>query len=162
MGNFRRYASTVAIFAVVLYVALIIGVFGQISLWTGRDVIPEHGTALVLGPAMVTVAALILLAALLLRALRIPAKHQSISIGGAILIGLICLAGYIVVGSIAFASAHGGLVAGTLFAGENLLSPFGLSVGLLAAIVAFLDMLVLSSHVGENGRPRWPWEHGGP
>jgi len=160
MTSFRVYASTVAIFAVVLFVALVIGVFGQITLWTGAEVIPERGAGLLLGTGMVTVSALIMLASMLLRGLRVPPAEQRVGIGMAILTGLLSLLGYVLVGSIAFGASHDGLASLVVFAGRNVISPFALSVGLISAIVTFFYTLVLASRVGRGGAPRWPWDHG--
>ena len=48
-----------------------------------------------------------------------------------------------------------------LFAGGMLASPFALTVGALAFLIALVYSILLASHFGEHGRPLWPWERRG-
>ncbi|HEU0256775.1 MAG TPA: DUF6121 family protein [Microbacteriaceae bacterium] len=161
MGNFRAYAAMVALFAAVLNAALVIGVFGPVSLLTGLEVIPEADAGVLLGPAMVLAATLALFAMLLSR-IRIPPDEQRVAVGGALAAGVVAGVVYLVVGGLGYAWARSDPLAGFLFVGRQAALPYVFLAAAIAAVVMFLDTLVLASRVGERGRPRWPWEHDGP
>ncbi|MCX7523194.1 DUF6121 family protein [Microbacterium sp. STN6] len=161
MKEFQRYALGVAIFAAVLYVALVIAAFGFISLAANVDVIGERDAGVVVGPVMVATSAVVVLVSLISIGVRIPPERQRISIGGSVGVGIAALIGYVGIGSAVYAAGRGDPIAFVLFAARNLISPFALGAAALAAIVAFLYMLVLATHVGDNGGPRWPWERRG-
>jgi hypothetical protein len=158
MSDFRRYAAVVAVFATVLYLALLIAVFGQISLYTNLEVIPEADAGFVVGPVMSGIATLIVLFALLSIGLRIPVEKQRVSVPGALGIGIAAYLGYTLLGGAIYAAGRGDPFGFILFVGRSFLSPFPAAVGLLAFLVTLAYMLVLASRVGEKGAPKWPWE----
>ena len=158
MRDFRRYSAAVAVFATVLYAALVIAVFGLISLYTDRDVITNGSVGPVVGPVMTGCSVLLVLACFLWIALRVPEDRQRIEPGTALLIGVVAYLAFCVVGGFLVGIASTDPFAFIGFFGDQLISPFAISVGILAFIVAVLFMLVLASRVGNKGRPRWPWE----
>jgi hypothetical protein len=157
MSTFRGYVVTMAVFAAVLDAALIIGVFGPVSLFTGAEVIPEKDAGVLLGPVMVATAVVALFLVLVAR-VRVPAHDQRVAVGGAVLAGVLCWAVYLVVGGAGYTLARRDAVAGLLFLGRQIFSPYALLIAVVSAVIAFLYTLVLASRVGERGRPRWPWE----
>lgn len=161
MGSFRAYAVTMAVFAAVLDAALIIGVFGPVNLLSGIAIIPEADAGLLLGPAMILASVLAVFGMLAAR-MRIPPHEQRVSVGGAVLTGVVGWAVYLVVGGLGYMLARSDPIEGLLFLGRQISSPYPFIVAAIAAVVMFCDTLVLASRVGERGRPRWPWEHGDP
>lgn len=161
MKDFRRYAIGVSVFATVLYLALLIATFGQISLYTNLEVIPEADAGFVVGPAMSGVATLVVLASLLWIAIRVPEKRQRVAPLGALGVGAMTYVAYILFGGIVYALGRGDFFQLALFVSRRLASPFSAATGLLAFLVTMVYMLVLASRVGERGTPRWPWEKRG-
>ena len=158
MQNFPRYAATVAVFATVLYAALVIAAFGLISLYTDRDVIDDPTVGPVVGPVMTGVAVLIVFVTLLGIALGVREENQRISLGVAFLVGFGAYFFFAVAGAILVGAGTGDPFGFISFLARQLLSPFGAAAGVLAFIIAILFMWVLASRVGNKGRPRWPWE----
>ena len=155
--EFRRYASTLAVFATALYVALLIAALGVLSVMLTRDVIENTDAGLYAGPIACAVASAVVFAVLLVRALRVPRHAHDIAIGVALLSGVGSYVGYAVAGA---------MVVGVTdpfqflpFVVEQLIGPFAAAAGILSFFVVLLDMIVLSSHIDERGRPRWPWEN---
>ncbi|MHA7985444.1 DUF6121 family protein [Rathayibacter sp. CAU 1779] len=154
--DFRRYASALAAFATILYVALLIGALGVLSLVLERDVIADPDAGILAGPIACAVAAAVVLTGLLVRALRVPQHEHDIALGVALLLGAGSYVGY---------GLGGAVVVGLTdpyrflpFLLEELIGPFAAAAGILSLIVVLLDMIVLSSRIDERGRPRWPWE----
>lgn len=158
MRDFPRYAAAVAVFATALYVALVIATFGMTSLVLNRDVIADPSAGPLVGPVMTGVAVLVVFFSFLSIALRVPEAAQQVWIGRAVLIGIGAYFTFCFIGGILIGAASGELFGFTGFLGRQLLSPFAAAVGILAFAVALVFMLVLASHVGNKGRPRWPWE----
>lgn len=158
VNGFRRYASTVAVFATVLYLALLIATFGEISLNADIDVLAGAHVDRLVAPTMIGFAVLVFLACLLWIALRIPAERQRILIGGGFAIGLGCYATYVFVGGIVIFFSQADAVEALLFIGRQFATPFAISVGVIALILAILYMMVITSRFRETGRPLWPWE----
>jgi hypothetical protein len=159
MRDFRRYSAAIAVFATVLYAALVIAIFGMISLYTDRDVISDSTVGPVVGPVMTASSVLLVLFWLLWIALRVPENEQRIALGTALLLGVVGYLLFCAVGGFFVGLASGDPIAFIGFFGLQLTSPFAISVGILAFIVCILFMLVLASRVGNKGRPRWPWEN---
>ena len=153
--GFRRYAATVAVFATALFVALVIAVFGVISLLENRPVIAHAGE--LVGPVAVTAATLLVCGCLLLRALRIPESRQRIAPLTALAVGVAAYFAYALFGAGADLMGVDPVDALT-FLGVQLLSPFALAVGVIAFVITVLYMLVLASRLEQRGRPLWPWE----
>lgn len=157
MPGFRKYAATVAVFAAVLYFALIIAAFGMISLLASLPVIGDPHAGELVGPVAVAASGLLLFGCLLGIALRIPEDRQRIAPLTALGIGLGAYAAYSFVGAIAYFVTHDALGA-LIFLGGLMTGPFAIVVGIVALVIAMLYMLLLASRVGDRGRPKWPWE----
>jgi len=155
---FRPYASTVAVFATVLYLAVLIATFGEISLNADIDVLAGAHVDRLVAPTMIGFAVLVFLACLLWIALRIPAERQRILIGGGFAIGIACYVTYVFVGGIVIFFDKADAVEALLFIGRQFATPFAISVGVTGLILAILYMMVITSRFRETGRPLWPWE----
>lgn len=158
MHDFRRYSAAVAVFATVLDAALVIAVFGLISLYTDRDVISDASVGPVVGPVMAGSSVLLVLLWFLWIALRVPEDEQRIALGTALLLGVVAYLVFCAVGGFLVGVASGDPIAFVGFFSLQLMSPFAIAVGIVAFVMAILFMLVLASRVGNKGRPRWPWE----
>ena len=160
MRDYQKYATIVAVFATVLYAALLVAAFGLISLATNLEVIADRSAGPLVGPTMTAVAVLLVLIMLITLGVNPPDK-QRVVVGFAIATGIAAYGLYIAAGAILVAAGNGDPFAVLLFAGSMLASPFALTVGLLAFIVALVYSILLASHYGEHGRPLWPWERRG-
>lgn len=158
MANFSRYAGTVAVFAAVLYAALVVATFGMISLYADRDVIADPTAGPLVGPIMASVSILIVLLCFVAIAVRVPAEKQRISSAVAALIGFGAYLFFCISGSIMVGAGSGDPFGFMTFLASQLASPFAIAVGILAFIITILFMLVLATKVGEGKRPKWPWE----
>jgi hypothetical protein len=158
MPGFRKYAATVAMFASGLYLALVIAVFGMISLLTGIEVIADPRAGQLAGPVATAAATLWVIGCLLLIALRIPEPRQRISPLAALGIGAGAYLAWALFAAIAFLFGRGDAVGALIFFGGLLRGPFAAASGIIAFVIALLFMLVLASRVADRGRPRWPWE----
>jgi len=149
----RRSAWVVAGFAAALYLALIVCVYGFVSLLTDAEVIPSPQAGLLVGPAIVgaSVAALLLH---LGRALRPPERV----LASALLAALWTWLAAVVVAIVAYAIATGTVLAAVLFGLGFGVSWFGLLIPFLAALVTWLAAAVARAQAGGADRPRWPWE----
>lgn len=157
--NDRAYTAVVAFFAAVLYLALIIAVFGLISLFANTDVITDSRIGPLVGPVMVGAAVVTLFFVLAATAFREPADHHRIAPFVAVATGLACYLVYLVAGAVAGAvGSPREALRYVLFALEQVGSVFSLSVGVLALVVTLLFQLVLAGRFRERGRPQWPWE----
>lgn len=156
--DLRRYAATLAVFATVLYVALLIAALGVLSVLLNRDVIDDADAGPLAGPIACAFAAAVVFVALLVRALRREHEHD-LALGTALLLGIGSYLAYAVGGGfvVAIADPYRFLP----FLVTQLIGPFAAAAGVLAFVVVLLDMIVLASRVGEHGRPRWPWEKRG-
>jgi DMSO/TMAO reductase YedYZ heme-binding membrane subunit len=155
--GFRKYAATVAVFAAVLFFALIVALFGMISLLAAVPVIGDPHAGELVGPVAVAAAVLLLFGCLLGIALRVPKEHQRIAPLTALGIGVGAYLAYSFVGAIAY-FITGDAVGALIFLGGLLTGPFAIVVGIVAFVIAMLFMLVLASRVADRGRPKWPWE----
>jgi hypothetical protein len=156
--GFRRYAATVAVFATGLYLALVIAVFGVISLLAGIEVVADPRAGLLTGPIAAAAATLLVLAGLLAIALRIPEEQQRVGILRALAIGAGAYLAYAFFGALAVLFGRADPLAALFFLGTTLIGPFAVAAGLIAFLIAVFYMLVLASRVAERGRPKWPWE----
>lgn len=161
MRDYQKYATIVAVFATVLYAALLVAAFGMISLVTNLDVIADRSAGPLVGPTMAGVATVILLIMLLILGVNTPPDKQRVVVGFAVATGIAAYGLFIATGAILVAAGNGDPFAVLLFAGSMLASPFALAVGVLAFVVALTYSILLASHYGEHGRPLWPWERRG-
>jgi len=161
MRDYQKYATIVAVFATVLYAALLVAAFGLISLATNLDVIADRSAGPLVGPTMAAVSVLLVLLMLVLLGVNTPPDKQRVVVGFAVATGIAAYGLFIATGAILVAAGNGDPFGVILFAGSMLASPFSLSVGALAFIVALSYSILLASHYGEHGRPLWPWERRG-
>ncbi|TFD15313.1 hypothetical protein E3T26_07385 [Cryobacterium sp. TMT1-21] len=158
MRDYQKYATIVAVFAAVLYAALVVAAFGMISLLTNRDVIIDPNAGLLVGPSMTAAASLVVFLLMLLLGLRSRPENQRIAVGYALGTGFAAFAAFVLVGTILFA-LNAGLPADSIaFAGSVLLGPFAATAGIIGFIVTLVYSMVLASRMPERGRPLWPWE----
>ncbi|WP_374009671.1 DUF6121 family protein [Leifsonia sp. LS-T14] len=159
MRDERAYATVVAFFATALYLALVVGAFGLISLATDSDVINDPQVGPLVGPTMVIAAAVMLLVFLIVLGTRVPADRQRISPGVAFGVGVACYAVFITAGGIAGAIGDpGDPLHYFLFALSQLIAWPAITAGLAAFAVTLIYQLVLVGRFRQRGRPRWPWE----
>ena len=160
MRDYQKYATIVAVFATVLYAALLVAAFGLISLATNLEVIADRSAGPLVGPSMTIVAVLLVLIMLLVLGVNTPPDKQRVVVGFAVATGIAAYGLFIATGAILVAAGNGEPFGVILFAGGMLASPFALTVGALAFLVALVYSILLASH-GEHGRPLWPWERSG-
>ena len=162
MAQKHSYRVLIAVFAAVLYVALIIAVAGVIGLLTNREVLIEADAGPLLAPAMVVTAAMVLTLQLLWAGIRVSRPARS-NLFIALVIGVVCYFFYVAVGAVLYSISDGDPLRGVIFFGANALVPFALSIGILASIVAvaYLSLMTYRDHGGASQTPRWPWEQSG-
>jgi hypothetical protein len=158
LPGFRKYAATVAVFASGLFLALLIAVFGVISLLGGIEVIADPRAGELAGPLATAAATLLVVGCLLLIALRIPESRQRVAPLASLGIGVGAYLAWSLFAAIAFLFGRGDPVGALLFFGDLLTGPFAIATGIIAFVIALLFTVVLASRVGDRGRPRWPWE----
>lgn len=161
MRDYQKYATTVAVFATVLFAALVVAAFGMVSLVTNVDVIADRSVGPLVGPIMTAAVVLLVLVMLLILGVNTPPEKQRVAVGFALATGAAAFLLYILVGAILVTVGNRDAVAGVLFGSSLLGSPFAFTVGVLAFLVTLTYSILLASHYGENGRPLWPWERRG-
>ncbi|MFC4242429.1 DUF6121 family protein [Gryllotalpicola reticulitermitis] len=157
MPGFRKYAATVAVFAAVLFAALIVALFGMISLLAAVPVIGNPHAGELVGPVAVAAATLLLFGCLLSIALRVPEDRQRIAPLTALGVGAGAYVAYAFFGAIAYFFGHDA-VGALIFFGGLMTGPFAITLGIVGFVIALLYMVVLASRVADRGRPKWPWE----
>ncbi|MGK9146168.1 hypothetical protein KXS11_00885 [Plantibacter flavus] len=145
----------VAPFAAVTYVALVVCAFGFISLFADLDVVADPEAGPLTGPLMVVVATIVVAWVIVRETRRLPLR---VSIGTALLAGLLAWFGYGVSGGVFAAIAARDLAGAAVFAASTLVAPFSITAGLLAVAVVLGASTVAASSLGHPSRPRWPWE----
>jgi heme/copper-type cytochrome/quinol oxidase subunit 2 len=138
----RRYASTIAIFASVLFLALSICASGLISLFANREVLTETDA----GPLVAA-----------------TSRHRrGVGFVAALVIGAIVFLVFNLTGATLYVFGSGEPVRGILFFASNALGPFSIAVALIAVVVALLYLILMSyrERGGATRTPRWPWEEG--
>lgn len=148
-----------AVFAAALYTALLVAVFGVLSLALDVDVIADPAAGPLVGPIMAGVAVAVVFFSLLSLALRVPEARQRVSPTRGFLIGAGAYVLYAISGGLLVAIGGHDAFRLVSFTGHALLSPFAITAGILAFVIALLDMLILAARVRAHGTPRWPWEH---
>ena len=149
----RRDAWVVAAFAAALDLAAVVCAYGFVSLLAGLEVIADPAAGRLVGPAAVgaSVSAVLLT---LGRTLRRPDRMLS-SAGFSALWSWVAA---VVVATIGYASATGGLLSAVIFGLGFGIGWFGLLIPAIAAIVASFAVLVARGRSSGMERPRWPWE----
>ncbi|MBK4348411.1 DUF6121 family protein [Lacisediminihabitans changchengi] len=152
----RRYEAAVAVFAVVLFIALCIATSGVINLFAGKDVLAERDASILVIPAMFIVAA----AALYLGLFSAAGQTGGALVLFALGIGVACYLFFLVSGAVLYSVGSGQPLRGILFLGANALRPFSIALPIIAAVVAVAYLLLVSARTRRlDGRPpRWPWE----
>lgn len=145
-------------FATILYLALVVCAFGFISLLTDTEVIARDDAGVALGPAMAAAAVAVVLAALVVRVPKMDFTHRRSAPAFSVVAGVFAGVAYGVVGAIGYGVSSGSLLAGVPFLGETAIGWYGIAVTVLAALVAWLDTVVVAARFDDRGRPRWFWE----
>ncbi|MGO4691328.1 DUF6121 family protein [Glaciibacter sp. 2TAF33] len=161
MRDYQKYATIVAIFATVLYLAAIVAAFGLISLATDQEVISEPNAGPLVGPTMTGASVAITCLLMLIVGLRTPPERQRIAPGYALATGIAALGVFIVVGGLLAVVGDGQPFHLITFSAGMLISPFAWAVGGLGFVVTLLYSWILALRFGERGRPLWPWERRG-
>ncbi|MGY4858094.1 DUF6121 family protein [Cryobacterium sp. AP23] len=161
MRDYQRYATVVAVFTTVLFAALLVAGLGMVSLFTNLDVIADRSVGPLVGPTMTVAVVLFVLVMLLVLGVNTPPEKQRVAVGFALATGAGAFVLYVLTGAVLVAAGSGDAVAGILFGGEMIASPFAVTVGVLAFVVTLAYSILLASHYGEHGRPLWPWERRG-
>lgn len=152
----RRYASIVAVFAVVLFLALVIAASGIISLYADREVLTERDAGPLIAPVMFAVAT----AALYTQLVSLGLRRGSIIVNS-VVIAIVCYFFFLLSGSTLYSLGKGQPLLGLLFFGSNALGPFAIAVLAIAFVVALAFLLLLSyrDSGGAARTPRWWWEN---
>ncbi len=152
----RRYAITIAVFAVVLFLAIAIAMSGAISLFADREVLAERDAGPLVAPTMFAVATTVLYALLVTFGLR----RGSIVLGAFVIAALTYFA-FLVSGATLYSLGKGQPVLALLFLGSNAIGPFALAVAGISFAVALAFFLLLSFRDSGGARrtPRWWWEN---
>ena len=163
------FPYTLVVFAVVAYFALVVCAFGFVSLLTDTDVVSQSDAGPLVGPAATGSAVLTVLLFLLGVARRYERDLRAaiaalsgdpvrIPLGRSVLIGFVAYAVYVLVGAVLYAVTTGEPFSFVLFAADSALRGYAASVGVLAAVVSAVYMLVLATGGEHPARPLWPWE----
>lgn len=158
MRDYQRYASVVAVFATVLYLALVVAAFGMISLLTDLDVISEPDAGPLVGPSATGASVLLVFVMMLQNGLKTRPEWQRVNLGFALGTGVAAFGVFIIVGALLYAVGAGALFEPISFAVATLLRPFSWAIGALALIVALVYSWLLASRMAERPRLLWPWE----
>jgi len=161
MREYQKYATIVAVFAAVLYAALLVASFGMISLVTNLEVISDPDAGSLVGVVMSGITVLVVFLMMLLLGVRTPPERQRIVIGYAIGTGFAALGSFLLTGALLHGRGEGVLANLLSFPGELLLAPFSWTVGILAFIITVVYSWLLAARFTERGRPLWPWERRG-
>jgi len=159
--DYQKYATILAVFTAVLYLALVVAAFGLISLATNTDVITQPDAGPLVGPGMTGTAVLLVFILLLVLGVNTPPERQRIAVGFAVGTGLAAVAAFVAAGAVLYAVGEGQSISMLTFASSMLLGPYAAATGILAFIVVLVYSWILAARVGENGRPLWPWERRG-
>jgi hypothetical protein len=151
----RRYVRIVGVFAAVLFIALAIFVSGLISLYGGREVLTERDAGPLVAPVMFVVAA----CALYLQLVIFGVRRGSV-VAGAFICAIVTYLLFMLTGAILYTIGRGQLLIGLLFFGSNALGPFAISVAVIAFVIGFAVLLLISyrDSGGLQRTPRWWWE----
>lgn len=143
MNPGRKSAITIAVFAVVLFLACAICATGIISLFANRDVLAEPDTGPLIAPIMFLVATIVLFLQLINCGLRAPKQRGSIVLGS--IIGAVAsYVLFVLSGAVLYGLGRGQPLLSLLFFAANVFGPFAISIGVIAFIVTFGYLLLLS------------------
>ena len=156
MDSRTRYATTIAAFAVVLFLALAIAASGIISLYADREVLTERDAGPLVAPIMFVVATAALYALLVTFG-----RRRGSLFAGALVTAVITYFVFLISGSIFYSVGKGRPLLSLLFFGSNALGPFAIAIAAIAFVVALAFLLLLSyrDSGGAARTPRWWWEN---
>ena len=156
MDSRTRYATTIAAFAVVLFLALAIAASGIISLYADREVLTERDAGPLVAPIMFVVATAALYALLVTFG-----RRRGSLFAGALVTAVITYFFFLISGSVLYSVGKGRPLLSLLFFGSNALGPFAIAVAAIAFVVALTFLLLLSyrDSGGATRTPRWWWEN---
>jgi hypothetical protein len=143
----------VAGFAAALHCALVVAVFGVVSLLLDAEPVADPAAGRLVGPIAVgasVLALLLLLGGALGRGLR-PWSRAGLAV-------LVTWAAGVAGATLSNAVATGTVLAALLFAMSYMTAGFGLIIVLSGALVALLAAATVRAQAGGLERPRWPWE----
>ncbi len=151
-----RYASLIAVFAVVLFLALAVAASGIISLYAAREVLTEPDAGPLIAPTMFAAATAALYAMLVTFG-----RRRGSPFTGALISAVITYFFFLISGSTLYSLGKGRPLLSLLFFGSNAIGPFAIAVAVLAFVVALAFRLLLSyrDSGGESRTPRWWWEN---
>lgn len=161
MREYQKYAITLAVFAAALYGALIVAGFGVVSLLTNRDVIVDPLAGPLVGPSMVIAAVVFLTFRMVLVGVRTRPERQRVMLGYSVVTGIASGILYVAAGGLLYLFGSGDLEASTAFVVSQLIGPFAVLAGVFGFAVTLMYSWLLAAHVGQGGRPLWPWERSG-
>jgi hypothetical protein len=157
-----RYATVVAAFTTVLYLAMLVATFGLISLYANLDVIDLADAGPLVGPTMSGVAMLVVFAFLVSIGRGATADNQRLSAATALGVGFAVYAVFVLSGGVVYAVGNGQPLEFLTFTFHEFGSWFSIAAGILAVIATFVYQAVLVGRFQQRGRPQWPWERKGP
>ena len=154
-GSGLGYGIGLAAFAAFLYLALVVCAFGVLSLLLDQDVVPERDAGPLLGPVSVGVFVVALLISMITLAARPSVERVVVP---SLIAGVVASVLFLVVGGAIYALGRQdpGEILG--YALDHALTPFTLSVGVLAAAVQVVFLLLLARRDAGGGTPHWGWE----
>lgn len=174
--EYRRYAAVLAVFALGLYLALIVASFGMLSLFLDRDVVAQAEAGALVGPLMVGAAVAAVALVMWAGVARAHGLMHTVPLSFVVLAAAVSYLLYGIAGGIAYgllastapiersSSGAGGAadpVTGLIFMSQQLASPFAVAVAVWAAVVSLLYFVLLIWRTHGGQRPRWPWEKRG-
>jgi len=159
--EYQKYAIVLAVFAGVLYAALVVAVLGVGSLLTNAEVIPDPQAGPLVGPSIVGVIVVFVLVRMVLIGMRTRPENQRVMLAYSIVTGVISWLLFPAAGAAFILLGTGDVPSATTLAFDLLLGPFAGLTGLFAFLVTLFYSWLLAAHVGSGGRPLWPWERRG-
>lgn len=163
MGSDRSFAVVIAAFATVTYAAVLFATFGVITVLINREPISTPDAGPLVGPSMFAVAALVTFSFLAwlgvgASAPSLPNQRRRVSVWLSLLTGLAAYVAYLVAGGILLANTLGASFDLVSYPVRMLGSPFTISAGVFAFVVALLYQLVIAGRFRDRAQPQWPWE----
>ncbi len=145
----RRYGLTaallIAVLCTVLYIALLVAVWGFISLLTERDVVGEAGVAPLAGPAMAVAASAVVLFSVLFALRRFTGAPP---VGRALIAAAVVYLAAPLAGALVVAIDRADVASALLFAAVRATGPFVPAAAVVAALLllAVPPVLALGDH----------------
>lgn len=149
------YGIALAAFAAFLYLALVVCAFGVLSLLLDQDVVPERDAGPLLGPASVGVCVVAVLVAMITLAAR-PAVERIAA--PSLVTGVVAYLLFLLVGGAIYGLGRQepGAILG--YALDHATTAFAVAIGVLAAAVQVVFLLLLARRDAGGGAPHWGWE----